>query len=223
MRRVGERPRTSDGELALETDDLESGTSASPSPCCFAGIATSSRSDHLPAQRCSANPRRQLGARCCSNPQRIARCCNGRVACIRRRAGRTADSLGQTDPRTRRERPGFSPVRGSGACSTSPNFNGPRRTKRSPDGSNRNERLATHSAVSPRAGRRLRTPDDAQVEPREVDVGRRDIAFVEHLLLVRHALRSLAAPRDTAGSPGRCASRIAPGGRQPARGCFSVA
>ena len=56
LRRVGERPRTSDGELALETDDLESGRSASPSPCCFAGIATSSRSDHLPAQRCSANP-----------------------------------------------------------------------------------------------------------------------------------------------------------------------
>ena len=40
---------------------------------------------------------------------------------------------------------------------------------------------------------------------------------------LRHALRSLAAPGDTAASPGRCASRIAPRGRQPARCCFSAA
>jgi len=40
---------------------------------------------------------------------------------------------------------------------------------------------ATHSAVGPRAGGRLHGPDDAQVEPREVDVGRRAIASVGHL------------------------------------------
>ena len=38
--------------------------------------------------------------------------------------------------------------------------------------------FATHSAVVPRAGGRLHGPDDAQVEPREVAVGRRAIAFV---------------------------------------------
>jgi len=34
----------------------------------------------------------------------------------------------------------------------------------------------THSAVLPRAAGRLHGPDDAEVEPREVDVGRRAIA-----------------------------------------------
>jgi hypothetical protein len=40
---------------------------------------------------------------------------------------------------------------------------------------------ATHSTVVPRAGGRLHGPDDAQVEPREVAVGRRAIASVGHL------------------------------------------
>ena len=41
--------------------------------------------------------------------------------------------------------------------------------------------FATHSAVLPWAGGRLHGPDDAQVEPREVAVGRRAIASVELL------------------------------------------
>src|SRR6516165_3736568 len=40
---------------------------------------------------------------------------------------------------------------------------------------------ATRSAVVPWAAGRLHSPDDAQVEPREVNVGRRAIASVEHL------------------------------------------
>jgi hypothetical protein len=38
-----------------------------------------------------------------------------------------------------------------------------------------------HSAVGPQAGGRLHRPDDAQVGPREVDVGRRAIPSVGHL------------------------------------------
>ena len=41
-------------------------------------------------------------------------------------------------------------------------------------------RNATHSAVVPQAGGRLRGPDGAQVEPREVDGGRRAVAPVGH-------------------------------------------
>ena len=42
------------------------------------------------------------------------------------------------------------------------------------------ESFATHSAVSPRAGGPLHCPDDAQVEPREAELGRRVIASVAH-------------------------------------------
>jgi hypothetical protein len=44
------------------------------------------------------------------------------------------------------------------------------------DGAGASLRNATHSAVRPRVAGRLHGPDDAQVEPREVDVGRRAIA-----------------------------------------------
>jgi hypothetical protein len=40
--------------------------------------------------------------------------------------------------------------------------------------------FATHSAVVPRAGGRLHGPDDAQVEPRQADLGRHAIASVGH-------------------------------------------
>ena len=39
-------------------------------------------------------------------------------------------------------------------------------------------RIATHSAVVSRTAGRLHGPDDAQVEPREVDVERRAIALL---------------------------------------------
>jgi len=42
----------------------------------------------------------------------------------------------------------------------------------------RRDWFATHSAVVPRAGGRLRGPDDAQVEPREVDLARRATASI---------------------------------------------
>ena len=57
------------------------------------------------------------------------------------------------------------------------------------------ERIATHSAVLPWAGGRLHGPDDAQVEPREVAVGRRAIASVGLL---------------TAGSPRKEYKKAAP-------------
>ena len=55
---------------------------------------------------------------------------------------------------------------------------------------------ATHSAVVPRAGGRLHRPDDAQVEPREVAVGRRAIASVGLLTTGSPRTRSSAQARS---------------------------
>ena len=52
--------------------------------------------------------------------------------------------------------------------------------------------FATHSAVSPRSAGRLHHPDDAQGEPREVDVGDRAAAFVGH--------RAAGSPRTRASA-----------------------
>jgi hypothetical protein len=56
-----------------------------------------------------------------------------------------------------------------------------RRQTSDPRRSGSNNRIATHSPVGPPAGGRLHGPDDAQVEPREVDAGRRAIASASHL------------------------------------------
>jgi len=71
--------------------------------------------------------------------------------------------------------------RGSAACSISANASRRVGRKRSPAHHDRRYRNATHSAVGPPAAGRLHCSDDAQVEPREVDVGRRAIASVGHL------------------------------------------
>jgi len=80
------------------------------------------------------------------------------------------------------------------------NVNGCAGPKRSPDGSDRDERFATHSAVRPRAAGRLHSPDDAQVESREVDVRRRAIALSQGVaLLVGHERARLC--RTTLSTP----------------------
>ena len=58
------------------------------------------------------------------------------------------------------------------------------------------ECYATHSAVLPWAGGRLHGPDDAQVEPREVAVGRRAIASVGLLTTGSPRKASSARPRS---------------------------
>jgi hypothetical protein len=53
---------------------------------------------------------------------------------------------------------------------------GPRDRIHLPTGAQADESYATHSAVVPGAGGRLHRPDDVQVGPREVAVGRRAVA-----------------------------------------------
>ena len=54
-------------------------------------------------------------------------------------------------------------------------------TKEASAGPSFGDSCATRSAVSPRPAGRLHGPDDAQVDPRDGDIGRRTIASVGHL------------------------------------------
>jgi hypothetical protein len=63
---------------------------------------------------------------------------------------------------------------------------GPAGPKRSSDGSHRDERFATPSAVSRHPAGRLHRPDDAQSEPGEADGGRRTTAASRVRLLLCH-------------------------------------
>jgi hypothetical protein len=99
------------------------------------------------------------------------------------------------------------------------------------------EWFATHSAVVPGAGGRLHRPDDGQVEPREVAVGRRAIAFLGRLTIgsPRAEESRLAAAYSGCGSgnlsttalrrrsralsrlpPWHCSSAVRAGGRAEA-------
>ena len=69
--------------------------------------------------------------------------------------------------------------------------------------------FATHSTVVPRAGGRLHGRDDAQVEPPEVDVGRRAIASVGHL--------TTGSPRSQSRGRGQPHDRVSPDPRAARR------